>query len=338
MSSAPKFHQQDSVASEMISAALGGAFSSAALYPLEVLKTRIQADEHDNKAQPEDEDHDDNCNIESNSMFSYAHRLYSREGPGVFYKGIEVSASLSALEKACYFCAYTFLKQLATKSKGSPATLSVGTNLFLGCLAEWCHLPLTLPIDTFTTAIQTQKPTSIQQYTKSEAALALWMTLWKQKSFYKGIAAYCVLCFKPALQYTIFERLKVSILAVKQKRSRLGMEQRQQLELSAGEAFFLGMFSRMIATLVVFPFVRAKVRLQSHAKDDKGACDAATTAHGTASTSLWTMLHLTYKEEGFAALYQGLGPEITRGVLSAALMMMAKERISSGVKGILHRK
>ena len=35
----------DTIASEVISASLGGAFSSAVLYPLEVLKTKMQADD-----------------------------------------------------------------------------------------------------------------------------------------------------------------------------------------------------------------------------------------------------------------------------------------------------
>jgi hypothetical protein len=49
------------------------------------------------------------------------------------------------------------------------------------------------------------------------------------------------------------------------------------------------------------------------------------------------MLTQTYKEDGFTALYQGLSPEITRGVLSAAIMMMVKERINIGVKQLLKR-
>ena len=48
------------------------------------------------------------------------------------------------------------------------------------------------------------------------------------------------------------------------------------------------------------------------------------------------MLLQTYTNDGLPGLYQGLGPEITRGVLSAALMMMVKERINVGVKRLLY--
>jgi hypothetical protein len=33
------------------------------------------------------------------------------------------------------------------------------------------------------------------------------------------------------------------------------------------------------------------------------------------------------KEDGFLALYNGIGPEIGRGVFSSAIKMMVKERI-----------
>ena len=36
-------------------------------------------------------------------------------------------------------------------------------------------------------------------------------------------------------------------------------------------------------------------------------------------------------------LYQGIGPELTRGVFSAALMMMVKERIGVLVKAFVEK-
>jgi len=40
-------------------------------------------------------------------------------------------------------------------------------------------------------------------------------------------------------------------------------------------------------------------------------------------------------EGGVWNLYQGIGPELTRGVFSAALMMMAKERIGVMVRALI---
>ena len=332
----------DTIASEALAAAVGGAVSSGVLYPLEVLKTRMQADDstanEDSKASSIEKDGDTNGegNEEevvktSSTSIDYARNLYRSEGLGVFFDGIEVSAIQSAIEKACYFFAYTALKKTYSQasSKGShPQKLSAVASVLLGCLAEWVHLPVTLPIDALTTAIQTSggsKSIDGARDKQKQTVLALWMVLWKEKSFYKGIQAYWILCFKPALQYTIFEQCKAWILRLKRGRN----EGRSSAQLAAGEAFVLGMFARTVATLAVFPFVRAKVRMQKLAQ-------APGDATSTPPPTIWKLLMENYTDGGLKALYQGLGPELTRGVLSAALMMMVKERISGGVKTILH--
>lgn len=354
----------DTIASEALAAAVGGAVSSGVLYPLEVLKTRMQADDiettdNDNDAHEINsgaDDEEDNGEEEdastkvdhkaSNSItaIEYARNLYRKEGMEVFFDGVEISAFQSAIEKACYFFAYTALKRGYARARTMGQTnknyqLSAVSSVMLGCLAEWVHLPITLPIDALTTSIQTSGGSkSTDSATKNDSRktqdiLALWMILWKEKSFYKGIEAYWILCFKPALQYTIFEQCKACLLRLKRGERGTEGQSRRSAQLSAGEAFLLGMFSRTVATLVVFPFVRAKVRMQSLARSPGE--EGASVPVGPPAT-IWKLLAENYSRGGMKALYQGLGPELTRGVLSAALMMMVKERISGGVKKILH--
>jgi len=365
----------DTIASEALAAAVGGAISSGVLYPLEVLKTRMQA-EGDNQNDDETKINGDEIEYDtsnrndvsatevnreqgaeesssqpkaSSNSLAYAQNLYRSEGMGVFFDGMEVSAIQSAIEKAMYFFAYTALKRSYTfvaANRGTrdrnPKQLSAVASVLLGCLAEWIHLPITLPIDALTTAIQTSggaksKASNTKDLgrQKSDTVMALWMTLWKEKSFYKGIQAYWILCFKPALQYTLFEQAKAWILKLRSIRQGRKNQQASS-QLSAAEAFLLGMFSRTVATLVVFPFVRAKVRMQSLGKGGtrtKASADSAPLHH---PQTIWALLLDNYTQGGWKALYQGLGPELTRGVLSAALMMMVKERISGGVKKLLY--
>lgn len=382
----------DTIASEALAAAVGGAISSGVLYPLEVLKTRMQTDDNDDKgiidggekdndmeensrtkfqsvdhSETNDSENDRNSNAATTSI-DYARNLYRTEGISVFFDGAEVSAFQSAIEKACYFFAYTALKRgyaCATtnrrRNNNTTQPLSALASVLLGCLAEWVHLPVTLPIDALTTAIQTSgglKKETMDAATvniyqqKTDTVLALWMTLWKEKSFYKGIQAYWILCFKPALQYTIFEQLKAWILRLREIRGAKERRQGSAPQLSAGEAFLLGMVSRTIATLAVFPFVRAKVQMQSltrsqaHQRSNGAASSTDASSQSTPSPtvsgvkssapSIWGLLAENYTNGGLKALYQGLGPELTRGVLSAALMMMVKERINGRVKKMLH--
>lgn len=148
-------------------------------------------------------------------------------------------------------------------------------------LAEWAHLPITMPIDCLSTAIQTSK---------KQNAVALMMTILKEGNMYKGIQAYYVLCFKPALQYTVFEQVKAIML-----------KGRKSKTLSAPEAFLLGMAARAVATLAVFPFVRAKVVMQSRMKEASQEDDGK-------SESVIDLLKEIHETGGISALYQGLGP------------------------------
>lgn len=142
----------ETIASEVISASLGGAISASVLYPLEVLKTKMQAENKASSDQEKvDEDNEDRSKL---SMVEYSSYLYKNHGLEVFLSGVETSAFQSAAEKALYFFAYTGLKSIYRELNGgaAPKTFS---SLVLGCLAEWCHLPVTLPLDCWTTAIQT---------------------------------------------------------------------------------------------------------------------------------------------------------------------------------------
>ena len=296
---------KDTIASEVISSSLGGVLSASILYPLEVLKTKMQAG-----------DDDDEDGEEKKGMLEYAKKLYNEEGFAVYLKGIETSAFQSGMEKAFYFFAYTALKQVHQLARAisnpqrASQPMGTMTNLALGCLAEWAHLPLTLPIDCLTTALQTSK---------TENAMALMMTILKEGNMYKGIQAYYILCFKPALQYTVYEQVKGQLLA-----GRKGKK-----TLSAAESFILGMVARTVATIAVFPFVRAKVVMQTQSKQLKDGEEAQ-------QQSVTQLLGEIYQTKGIGGLYQGIGPELTRGVFSAALMLMIKEKINGGVKSVLY--
>eukprot|EP00578_Thalassiosira_sp_NH16_P003263 CAMPEP_0181134996 /NCGR_PEP_ID=MMETSP1071-20121207/32386_1 /TAXON_ID=35127 /ORGANISM="Thalassiosira sp., Strain NH16" /LENGTH=364 /DNA_ID=CAMNT_0023221553 /DNA_START=42 /DNA_END=1136 /DNA_ORIENTATION=+ len=310
----------ESVASEVVSAMVGGMFSASALYPLEVLKTRMQA-ETKGSAKKEEEEADDaedgrilpnaqegkNDNDDaaktarsnaaasaaedraesasntamsaeekakssklalksrysaaaSEGMGSYASLMYSNEG-GVapFYAGVVTSAVQSATEKALYFFAYTFLKNEYVGITGNP-NIGAISNLILGCFAEWAHLPVTLPIDCVTTAIQTDD--------KNRGAFVLLGSILSEKGiggFYKGIEAYTVLCLKPAIQYTVYEQVKKIVIASRRINAQGGRVVSESLH--AAEAFFLGMFARIVATMLTYPYLRAKVMLQSTYKN-----------------------------------------------------------------------
>lgn len=191
-------------------------------------------------------------------------------------------------------------------------------------MAEFAHLPVTLPIDCVTTAIQTDD--------KNRGAFVLLGNILSQKGiggFYKGIEAYTVLCLKPAIQYTVYEQVKKIVLATRRVNAAAASSAAGRANnivdesLSAAEAFFLGMVARVVATMLTYPYLRAKVMLQS------------TYGNAKVKPTIPQMISEQYSEGGVWGLYQGIGPELTRGVFSAALMMMVKERIGVMVRALI---
>jgi hypothetical protein len=249
-------------------------------------------------------------------MLSYASLMFQNEG-GIspFYSGVGTSAIQSATEKALYFFAYTFFKNGYVSITGD-SSIGALPNLILGCMAEWAHLPITLPIDCVTTAIQTDD--------KNRGAFVLMGNILSEKGiggFYKGIQAYVVLCLKPAIQYTVYEQVKQIVIGAR----RLQAHGKAAVDdsLSAAEAFFLGMFARIVATMLTYPYLRAKVLLQS------------TYGNAKVKPTIPQMIAEQLSKGGVWGMYQGIGPELTRGVFSAALMMMVKERIGVTVRALI---
>ena len=85
----------------------------------------------------------------------------------------------------------------------------------------------------------------------------------------------------------------------------------------------MGMFARVVATMLTYPYLRAKVMLQSTYKN------------AAVKPTIPQMIAEQLSEGGVWNLYQGIGPELTRGVFSAALMLMVKERIGVMIRTLI---
>jgi solute carrier family 25 (peroxisomal adenine nucleotide transporter), member 17 len=105
----------------------------------------------------------------------------------------------------------------------------------------------------------------------------------------------------------------------------------------------IGMVSRNISTICIFPYIRAKVVLQTTKTTPSSSTSSTSSNHNkqtgcnsnSSSISIPQMLREMYEKEGFASWFRGLGPELMRGVLSSALMLMIKDQIGFAVQAAL---
>nr|CCA13945.1 Mitochondrial Carrier (MC) Family putative [Albugo laibachii Nc14] len=294
------------VLAQACAAGLGGFLSTSILYPLDTLKTRIQSK---NKAFP----------ISGDVEEGQGNALNKVDSQGVvmsLYRGIQYKAAEATVSKFLYFYAYTFLSQASSANGNS--SVSTGMDLLLGYLSEISHRPLTIPMEVIATRLQTSNEGSssvadMVSEIASESGIS---------GFYKGLRAYLILGLQPAIQYTLFQRVKTFYLS---------RYKRNTFALTAIEAFVLGAIARSIATIILFPYIRAKVLAQTQKNDSASVENALIDGQIRSKNEESTLntLRQVYQEDGVVGLYQGLGPEIMRGAMSAALMLMIKEKLQT---------
>ncbi|RVX21797.1 Peroxisomal adenine nucleotide carrier 1 [Vitis vinifera] len=104
--------------------------------------------------------------------------------------------------------------------------------------------------------------------------------------------------------------------------NKLGTESSPEA-LSAFSAFVLGAVSKCIATTVTYPAIRCKVMLQAAESDEDG-----TTKEAQPQKTVSDTIYSIWKREGLLGFFKGLEAQILKTVLSSALLLMIKEKIT----------
>jgi len=236
------------------------------------------------------------------------------EGPAALYRGVGVKTAHSVAQSFVYFYAFARLRGAAERRLGRP--LGVAATLAVGTLAGWCNVLLTEPLDALATARQTQSAGQDRGKGK-EADGAAQPQLQPQpqpqpqqplRGLYRSLAVSLLLTVNPALQFTAFDQARRRVLAAAAARAGAATAAGRP-ELSALHAFLLGAASKAFATTLTYPAIRAKVVLQTG-----GAASLAGAARCLRA------------REGRGWLLRGLQAQLLKTVLVAALQLMIKEK------------
>ncbi|CAG8496874.1 2296_t:CDS:2 [Acaulospora colombiana] len=203
------------------------------------IKTRLQVQSNKSSSAKARDEHYD-------STSDALRKIISNEGILGLYAGLPAGLIGVASTNFAYFYWYSFIRTHYQRNR--PASSSTAAELALGALAGILAQIFTIPVSVITTRQQTAERTERKNLigTAKEIISESGITgLWK------GIKPSMVLCVNPAITYGAFERFK-DILS---KRSNTG-------DLSPGVIFCLGALSKTIATIITYPYIMAKVRLQ----------------------------------------------------------------------------
>ncbi|KAL6531043.1 hypothetical protein OROHE_014112 [Orobanche hederae] len=125
----------------------------------------------------------------------------------------------------------------------------------------------------------------------------------------------------PAIQFMLYETFLKKL-----KRRRLSSSKGTN-DVTALEIFLLGALAKFGATVLTYPVLVVKSRLQ--AKQITGG-DKRHQYRGTLDAILKMI-----RNEGFYGFYQGMGTKIVQSVLAAAVLFMVKEELVRGSRWLL---
>jgi solute carrier family 25 (peroxisomal adenine nucleotide transporter), member 17 len=158
------------------------------------------------------------------------------------YTGLPAGLIGVASTNFAYFYWYSFVR---TRYQRRYSTISTAAELLIGALAGILAQIFTIPVSVVTTRQQTATNEerrdllgTVKEIVYEDGITGLW----------RGLKPSMVLCVNPAITYGMFERMKSIIV--------------KNGELSPGVAFILGASSKTLATVVSYPYIMAKVRLQ----------------------------------------------------------------------------
>jgi len=282
-----------------VAGATGAVIANALVYPLDITKTRLQVQV---KRKPGAVPLTTNEVHYEGTLHAMQH-IIADEGLAGLYSGINGALIGVASTNFAYFYWYSIVRTLYTSSQTVPKAPGTAIELSLGAVAGAIAQIFTIPVSVVTTRQQTQPKgdkkgliDTGKEVINSEDG---WTGLWR------GLKASLILVVNPAITYGAYQRLKDIMYP-------------GRVNLRPWEAFLLGAMSKALATIATQPLIVAKVGLQSRPPPAR---------EGKPFKTFGEVIAFIIEHEGPLALFKGIGPQITKGLLVQGMLMMTKERV-----------
>ena len=222
--------------------------------------------------------------------------IIRKEGWSGLYAGLPAGLMGVASTNFAYFFFYSYVRNLYKSKKPGRQSGSVGTlgELLVGAIAGALAQIFTIPVS----VIVTRQQTSIKRRTLLTIAHQIveeegWYGLWR------GLGPSLVLVINPSITYGVFERLKALILETRGKdESKI---------LSSLQVFVLGAMAKTLATVVTYPYIMAKVRLQWKKESNISSSNSSPTSPKSSSSNQYKtaiqILRQVMKKDGILGWY-----------------------------------
>ena len=338
----------------MIAGTAGGLVSTVALYPLELIKTRMQVS--DVRIAAPGRLASGSAAMSSSvvrahamagpysSLYSSARTVLKQEGLAGFYKGVVPAVVASAGSWGAYFYLYEYSKKRKLRYNrqhgiDSGGKLGVTDHLLSGVEAGVTLVFAFNPLWLIKTRLALQGAClgdqgGLAAQPQYSGAYHAFRTIIREEGvagLYKGILPALFLTSHGAVQFATYEKLKVL--------SEVHLSQESRESAPWAVAVLCGGVSKIIASTVTYPYQVIKSRLQQRdelvASPSSGAPNKGVVSPATATTTT-TILKPRYegtadcvrkiwRQEGLAGYFRGVVPNALKVAPSAALTFVVYE-------------
>ncbi|XP_056609271.1 peroxisomal membrane protein PMP34 isoform X2 [Triplophysa dalaica] len=279
-----------------VAGAIGSVTAMSVFYPLDTARIRLQVDE----------------SRKAMSTPIILAEIAKEEGILSLYRGWFPVISSLCCSNFVYFYTFNTLKKVMVSDRSRP-----GKDLLMGFISGAVNVLLTTPMWVVNTRLKLQGAKfrnedfhqthykgifdAFSQIIASEGVGTLW----------NGTLPSLVLVFNPAVQFMFYE-------AMKRKAGHGGKK------ISSLEIFLIGAMAKAIATTATYPLqtVQAILRFGQYKSDGKGGL------LGSLRNVVYLLMD-RIKRHGLLGLYKGLEAKLLQTVLTAALMFVVYEKITT---------
>ncbi|XP_047330704.1 peroxisomal nicotinamide adenine dinucleotide carrier [Impatiens glandulifera] len=309
----------------------GGIIAQTITFPLQTVNTRQQTERDERR---------------NEGTIEQMYQVVKREGWNRLYGGLTPSLVGTAVSQGVYYYFYQIFRNrveataLERKIRGiGDGSVGMLSSLAVAALAGCTNVLLTNPIWVVVTRMQTHTkktqpgnaPTIDSEgavlvkkeqlpFGTSNAIQEIYdeAGLW---GFWKGVFPTLIMVSNPSIQFMLYETM------LKKLKERRSLNKKSGVTITALEIFLLGALAKLGATVVTYPLLVVKSRLQ--AKQTTGG-DKTRHYKGTLD-AIMKMIHY----EGLYGFYKGMNTKIVQSVLAAAILFMVKEEIVTVVRRVL---
>ncbi|KAI4299446.1 hypothetical protein L6164_032907 [Bauhinia variegata] len=315
----------------------GGIIAQLITYPLQTVNTRQQTERDPKK------------NKNNLGTLEQMCQVVKHEGWERLYGGLTPSLVGTAASQGVYYYFYQIFRNkaevaaLEQKRKGiGDGSVGMLSSLIVAALSGCVNVLLTNPMWVVVTRMQTHKKESDRTFSGEGLSINTDPTVLSAVEpppygtshaiqevygeagvwgFWKGVLPTLIMVSNPSIQFMLYEAM---LAKLKKKRA---LSQKGSDGITALEIFLLGALAKLGATVVTYPLLVVKARLQ--AKQIKTG-DKRHHYKGTRDAIIKMIRY-----EGFYGFYKGMSTKIVQSVLAGAVLFMVKEELVKGTRFLL---